>query len=81
MQERRANRRHWINGKATASSGLRVISQYCRVRDASAGGVGIWLGGPKIVPIEFDLAIEGYALPIRCRLAWRTGDFVGVRFV
>jgi len=79
--ERRAHNRYAIDRDATASLGALILSQRCRILDASVGGLGVWLNGTRLVPLEFDLIIEGNLLPVSCHLIWRVGDFVGVRFV
>ena len=81
MLERRAYNRYWINRAAIAARGTLVLSKRCRLRDASASGVGLWLGGATVVPLEFDIEVEGNLIPVRCRLAWRHNDFVGLRLI
>jgi hypothetical protein len=78
--ERRAHNRYLVNLGATASLGALILSQRCRVRDASVGGLGVWLGGTRFIPLEFDLTIEGNLLPVPCCLVWRGADFAGLRF-
>ncbi|MFC4941503.1 MULTISPECIES: PilZ domain-containing protein [Bradyrhizobium] len=80
MLERRAYNRHSVDLDATVSFGTLVLS-HCRVLDASVGGLGIWLNGVRFVPLEINLTIDGNLLPLACCLAWRGGDFVGLRFV
>ena len=80
MLERRTCHRYWMNRNATVLCGKLILAWHCRVRDMSLDGAGVWLGGAKLLPVEFDLVIDGYQSPRRCRVAWRWGDFVGLRF-
>jgi hypothetical protein len=81
LLERRAHNRYWINRAATASFGSLVLSKRCRLRDASADGLGLWLDGIRLLPIELDFEIEGNLVPVHCRLIYRYNDFAGFRFV
>ena len=81
MLERRAHNRYLVNLDATASFGVLILSQRCRIRDASVGGLGVSLGGIRLMPLGFDLTIDGNLLPVPCRFVWRGVDFVGLRFV
>jgi hypothetical protein len=81
VSERRAGNRYWVNLDATASVGGLVLSQRCRVCDASLGGLGILLGGISLIPLEFDITIDGNLVPVPCRLVWRWVDFAGLSFL
>lgn len=54
------------------------IARRCYVRDVSANGAGVCLYSTKLLPLEFDLVIEGSRMHHRCRLAWRWGDFARI---
>lgn len=81
MLERRAHNRYLVNLDAAASFGVLILSQRCRIRDASVGGFGVSLGTIRCVPLGFDLTIDGNLLPIACCLVWRGADFAGLRFL
>lgn len=53
----------------------------CGIRDITNDGAGIRTDGLKVLPISFELAFDNFSSPRMCRLIWRDGDFMGVRFV
>jgi hypothetical protein len=52
----------------------------CVVLDLSDTGARINLPGGEPLPEEFLLAIESKQIERRCRIAWRSGDEIGVEF-
>lgn len=52
----------------------------CHVRDVTTAGAGIRLGGLNIVPSDFGISSDNFRTVYQCRLVWRDGDFVGVKF-
>jgi hypothetical protein len=50
------------------------------VRDVTNRGAGLTLNDLKIVPYEFAIWFDNFRTMRRCRLIWRDGDFVGVKF-
>jgi hypothetical protein len=52
----------------------------CCARDVTNHGVGMRLNGVTILPSEFGISFDNFRTMRRCRLIWRDGDFVGVKF-
>jgi hypothetical protein len=52
----------------------------CCVRDVTNGGAGIRLNGLNIVPFEFGISFDRFRTMRRCRMIWRSGDFLGAVF-
>jgi hypothetical protein len=52
----------------------------CFVLNKSTGGAGLVLDSDVLIPISFDLEIDGERLRHRCRMVWRTDCHLGVAF-
>jgi hypothetical protein len=53
----------------------------CVVRNLSATGACLAVPNPAAIPEQFDLLIKPELLKRHCRVAWRTADRIGIRFV
>ena len=52
----------------------------CCVRNVTNQGAGLRLNGLNILPSEFGISFDNFRSMRKCRLIWRDGDFVGLRF-
>ena len=80
MHERRCVERRWIYQSALLSVPQLKFIGMCRLRDLTEKGAGIRIEKLPLLPIEFELSIDGFLSRKQCQLIWRQGDFVGVRF-
>jgi hypothetical protein len=80
MHERRCVERRWIYQSALLSVPQLKFIDTCRLRDLTEKGAGIRIEKLPLLPIEFELSIDGFLSRKQCQLIWRQGDFVGVRF-
>jgi len=53
----------------------------CTVRNLSTHGASLQVESRVGIPDTFDLLIDGETLPHRCRVAWQTGNRMGVAFI
>ena len=53
----------------------------CRLLDISRGGAKLSAEAPSAIPDRFDLAFAESARARPCRVVWRRGKLLGVRFV
>ena len=53
----------------------------CLVRNLSIQGASLQVENLVGIPDTFDLAIDGEAVPHRCRVAWQAGNRIGVAFI
>src|ERR1051326_4956079 len=80
--EKRKNLRRSITYPAFIDLGDGSPLRECTFCDASQDGALLAVAEPNSVPDEFILALSSDgAARRRCRVAWRTADQVGVRFV
>jgi len=80
--EKRKNLRRSISYPAFIDLGDGSPLRECTFCDASQDGAQLAVADPNSVPDEFILVLSsGGAARRRCRVAWRTGNEVGVRFV
>ncbi|WP_426442503.1 PilZ domain-containing protein [Bradyrhizobium genosp. P] len=78
--ERRSVRRTRIDrGAALFFVGSDSILS-CTVRDASGRGASIRLHGIGAMPTDFELSFDNFRTARTCRLVWRDGDFIGIRW-
>jgi hypothetical protein len=80
MHERRSIGRRWIYRSALLSIPQLKLVCACRLRDLTEKGAGIRVEKISLLPIEFELSIDGFRSCQRCQLIWRQGEFVGVFF-
>jgi hypothetical protein len=78
--ERRAVGRTRINRDVLMFFAGQEPEHPCCVRDVTNQGAGLKLNGLNIVPSEFGISFDNFRTMRRCRLIWRDGDFVGVKF-
>jgi hypothetical protein len=52
----------------------------CRVLDISRGGAKLSAAMPSAIPDRFDLAFAESVPTRTCRVVWRRGKLMGVRF-
>jgi ribosomal protein L39E len=52
----------------------------CRLLDISQGGAKLSAAMPSAIPDRFDLAFAESAQARSCRVVWRRGKLLGVRF-
>ena len=53
----------------------------CRLLDISQGGAKLSAATPSAIPDRFDLAFAESAQARPCRVVWRRGKLLGVRFI
>jgi hypothetical protein len=75
-----APRRRVLKAGIVASND-RHLTVACAVRDLSATGARLRVGGSISVPNTFELIIEIDGLEADCEVVWRKADEVGVRFL
>lgn len=77
--ERRRAPRHRVlrGGKIVFNDGRSVVD--CHVRDLAEAGARLKLATVVGIPETFELRIADET-PRRCRIAWRTGQEIGVAF-
>jgi hypothetical protein len=52
----------------------------CTIRDVTKLGAGISASDPQIIPLDFELSLDGFRTARNCQLIWRQGAFLGVAF-
>nr|WP_197086904.1 hypothetical protein [Bradyrhizobium sp. LTSPM299] len=52
----------------------------CTVRNATDHGASIRLHDIGAMPTDFELSFDNFRTARKCHLAWRNGDFSGVRW-
>jgi PilZ domain len=57
------------------------VTADCLVRNISTSGARVDVDRTIVIPHEFELDIPQRGDLLRCRLAWRTDDRAGVKFV
>ena len=80
VSRRRAPRKRTFKG-AFILFNERKSTMQCTVRDISEIGARLKFSDPQQVPEDFSLLIELDGLEAVCRVAWRSGDQVGVEFM
>ena len=79
-RERRSERR-LVSDINASIIGARPKRFPCAIKNVSARGAKIWFGAEWILPARFELAgSRDHNDTLSCRLVWRRGDYVGVRF-
>ena len=78
--EHRSKKRTTINHGALLFFAGHAGVYSCCVRDVTNDGAGIRLNWLNIVPFEFDLSFDNFRTVHRCRLIWRDGDYIGLKF-
>ena len=80
FRERRVSQRNWVYRTALLSiPGLKQVHS-CGLRDLSENGAGLLLNQLSLLPIEFNLSLDGFRSTLVCRLIWRNRHSVGVTF-
>jgi len=80
--ERRRAMRHETRCPAWIEFDDDIAPRNCTLVDVSEGGARLELVTPEDLPPEFSLVlIEDASHVRRCRVAWRNGQEVGVRYV
>lgn len=78
------NRRQAVRGRTYLGARIvfnhRYSSMDCLVRDLSTAGAKLIVSASVTVPIEFDLEFGRSQETRRVRIAWRSGDELGVVF-
>lgn len=77
--------RRLVGRRARFRSALLVVPRLpgvysCGLRDITYQGAGLRLQGIAVLPIDFNMSLDGLRSLIACRLIWREGDYVGVSF-
>ena len=80
-RERRSIARRWLYRSARLSVPGQIAGQPCSLRDFTIKGAGIRLNGITLLPLTFELSLDGFRTAHKCRLVWRDGDFAGVIFL
>ena len=79
--DRRAIYREVVHGSATLLiNGISLVKP-CTVRNLSLQGTSLRLNGLALIPLDFDMSFDGVSSTFTCRLGWRDGDLVGLKFV
>ena len=78
--ERRSKERTVINRDALIFFTGKDTVHPCRVRDVTNDGASIRLNGLSILPFEFAISFDRFRTLRICRMIWRDGDFLGVKF-
>ena len=56
-------------------------ARQCTVLDISEGGARLRIEDPHFVKQQFHLKLERTSPGRACRVAWRKGDVIGIKFV
>lgn len=80
-KERRSIQRRWLYRSAMLSNSGQGLGEPCSLRDFTPRGAGFRLQGVTLLPLVFDLSLDGCRTSHKCRLVWRDGDFAGVAFL
>jgi hypothetical protein len=80
MIERRSIGRTTISKSALLYFDARTGVFTCTVHDITNRGAGIQLRDPNVLPLEFEMTFDNFRNIRKCRVIWRGGDFVGVKF-
>ena len=78
MSDQRGSRRTRVLKSAKISFGGGAIS--CTVRNVSVSGAQLAAESPLGIPTEFTLVIPSDGVSRPCRVIWRSGNRIGVRF-
>ncbi|HVV91986.1 MAG TPA: PilZ domain-containing protein [Hyphomicrobiales bacterium] len=81
MLERRKHgrMRSYLGGRISYGNGSCVVN--CLVRNYAEEGALLDLSSTGTMPSDFDLDIVRKDVRVHARMAWRTADRMGVRFV
>ena len=72
---RRTNQLAWI----TVDGGF--ATRQCTLIDISEGGARLRVEDPQFVKREFQLKLERSSPGRACKIAWKNGDVIGIKFV
>ena len=72
---RRTNQPAWI----TVDGGF--ATRQCTLIDISEGGARLRVEDPQFVKREFQLKLERSSPGRACKIAWKNGDVIGIKFV
>jgi len=72
---RRTNQPAWI----TVDGGF--ATRQCTVIDISEGGARLRVEDPQFVKPQFQLKFERSSPGRACKVAWKKGDVIGIKFV
>jgi hypothetical protein len=78
--DKRRHARHLTLRTAKIFSDRSVTGIDCAIVNISDGGACILLSDPGAIPNVFDLAIDNDGNVRGCRVAWRSGNRIGVAF-
>ena len=79
IDRRSVGRTRIVKGALLFFGAQRGVSA-CGVRDVTNIGAGLRLNSLNVLPLDFELSFDKFRSVRRCRLIWRSGDFVGVAF-
>jgi len=72
---RRTNQPAWI----TVDGGF--ATRQCTLIDISEGGARLRVEDPQFVKRELQLKLERSSPGRACKIAWKNGDVIGIKFV
>jgi hypothetical protein len=52
----------------------------CVVRDVTNSGARLEVHDLKIIPMHFEMSFDNFRSARKCRVIWRSGNFIGVAF-
>jgi hypothetical protein len=78
-EKRQAPRRRTLKGGSILFGVAPVID--CVIRNMSDTGAQLAVDSPVGIPDEFTLLIRPELIKRNCRVAWRKGNRIGIRFV
>ena len=78
MSEHRGSRRAKVLKSAKISFGGAAVS--CSLRNLTEAGALLDVESPLGIPPEFTLVIPSDGMPLSCRVFWRPGHRMSVRF-
>ncbi len=82
QQDRRKSPRRKLRYPARIDLGGDNPRWDCTLQDISEGGAKLQLIGPDVLPQEFNLLLAmGPKTSRRCKLVWRSEDYIGVQFL
>ena len=59
----------------------RFATRQCTLIDISEGGARLRVEDPQFVKREFQLKLERSSPGRACKIAWKNGDVIGIKFV
>jgi hypothetical protein len=58
-----------------------LSNRQCTVIDISEGGARLWVEDPQFVKPQFQLKFDRTSPGRTCKVAWKKGDVIGIKFV